>query len=117
MTNPFDELELDPRLTPAELTAALKRRAERATGEEKERLQALWRELTVNDRDRVRWAFFAHPRPREASPDSIETLREKVPRYLSRARPAPLVPTLADAAVFEGGDHVDAPRPPSILDD
>lgn len=116
--NPFDELELDPRLDPDELTAALRRRAERAGPDDRQRLQELWRRLTVNERDRVRWAFFAHPRPSEADPGSIEFLREKVPPAVLRTPHVPLVPTVADALVF-GAPDLDLPgelSPPSLFD-
>lgn len=118
--NPFDELELDPRLDPDDLTAVLRRRAERASPEERQRIQKLWRELTVNERDRVRWAFFAHPRPSESDPGSIEALREKVPPVILRTQRVDLQPMVADALVFQrpdlelGGTDL---SPPSLLDD
>lgn len=101
-TNPFDELELDPRLNPDELTEALKRRAERAEGPARQRIQELWRTLTVNERDRVRWAFFAHPRPSDADPRSIDALREKVPPLIVRGKYEPPHPLVEDALVFDG---------------
>jgi hypothetical protein len=117
--NPFDELELDPRLDPDELTAALRRRAERAAPEERQRIQELWRTLTLNERDRVRWAFFAHPRPSEADPGSIEALREKVPPAVLRTPHVPIEPTVEDALVFRPPElELGASRlePPSLFD-
>jgi hypothetical protein len=119
-TNPFDDLELDPRLDPDQLTDALRRRAERADPEERQRIRELWRRLTVNERDRVRWAFFAHPRPSEADPRSIETLREKVPPVVLRGKPVPIVPTVADALTFTPPDLEVSPGrvpPPSLFED
>jgi hypothetical protein len=62
--NPFDLLGLDPRLNPRQLTEALRQRAERALPEERQRLQGLWRQLTLKESDRLRWALLAHPRTR-----------------------------------------------------
>lgn len=118
--NPFDELELDPRLDPDELTEALRRRAERAAPDERQRIQELWRELTLNERDRVRWAFFAHPRPSEADPGSIEALREKVPPVILRTPAVQLTPTVADALVFRAPEldlGASELGPPSLFDD
>lgn len=118
--NPFDELELDPRLSPDELTEALKRRAERLEGAEKQRVQDLWRTLTINDRDRVRWAFFAHPRPAHADPRSIDALRERIPPLISRMKPPPIEPTVEDALVFRAvrSDGSSAgPMPPSLFEE
>ena len=118
-SNPFDELELDPRLGPDELTEALKRRAERLEGAQKQRLQDLWRVLTINERDRLRWAFFAHPRPPHADPRSIDALRERVPPVISRLEPPPLEPTVEDALLFKAiGADERSPglRPPSLFD-
>ena len=94
--NPYDELELDPRLSPKELTDVLRRRAERARPEDRHRLQELWRTLTVNEADRLRWAFWAHPRPHEADPKSIDVLRESLPPVIIRSKSKPLDVTVAD---------------------
>lgn len=98
--NPFDELELDPRLSPHELTEALRRRAERAEGAERARIQELWRTLTLNESDRIRWAFFAHPRAEDGAPGSIATLRGKIPAVISRKTPDAIEPLVGDVADF-----------------
>ena len=115
--NPFDELELDPRLDPEALTEALRRRAEKAAPEDRQRIQELWRTLTVNERERVRWAFWAHPRPSDSDPRSIEALREKVPPFISRQKiPAP-EPKVADAIVFEPSEPgAHELKPPTLFE-
>jgi len=115
--NPFDELELDPRLSPEELTDVLRRRAERASGPRRARIQELWRQLTVRESDRIRWAFLAHPRPAHADPNSIEALRDQIPPVIARDEPPPLTATLADAIVFPASPDAapDAPFIPHSL--
>lgn len=116
--NPFEELELDPRLAPDELTEALRRRAEKADGPQRARIQELWRVLTLNERDRVKWAFFAHPRAAEGDVHSIEALREKIPPVISRKKFAPIDPLVEDALVFDTTSNtVDVLRPPSLFDE
>lgn len=121
MTNPFDELELDPRLSPDELTEALRRRAERAEGAERQRIQELWRILTINERDRVRWAFFAHPRASDSDTRSIDALRERIPPVIARGKPDPVEPRVEDALVFriasDEPNDIDILRPPSLFAD
>lgn len=115
--NPFEELDLDPRLGPDALTETLRRRAEKAEGATRQRIQELWRVLTLNERDRVRWAFFAHPRDQDGR--SIEALRERVPPVIVRRKAPPLAPRGEDVVVFEQRE-LDAPavlRPRAIFDD
>lgn len=118
MTNPFDELDLDPRLSPDELTDALRRRAEKAEGADRARIQELWRVLTLNERDRVRWAFFAHPRSTNDHARSIDALREKVPPVISREKFEPIEPRVEDALVFSADEDLPGPPldPPSLFD-
>ncbi len=114
--NPFEELSLDPRLDPEQLTEVLRRRAEKAEGPERARIQELWRLLTLNERDRVRWAFFAHPRASDDDVRSIDALREKIPPVITRKRQAAIEPVVADALVFaDTAASGDALRPPSLF--
>lgn len=94
--NPFDLLQLDPRHTPRELTELLRRRAERATPAERAELQRLWRQLTLKESDRIRWALLAHPRNSRAETRHIQALQEKIPPFVSRYQPPPLTVTLQD---------------------
>ena len=82
--NPFDELEIDPRISARDLTDRLRHRAELAKPEDRERIQALWRQLTLNETDRLKWALLAHPRPDGAKAGGIETLKHDVPPILVR---------------------------------
>lgn len=97
--NPFDVLQLDPRHTPRELTEMLRRRAERAKPEQRAELQGLWRQLTLKERDRLRWALLAHPRKSRTETQQIEALQERIPRFISRYKPPAMVPTLRDLLV------------------
>ena len=107
--NPFDELGLDPKLSARALTEALRRRAERAPPEQRAALQRLWRRLTLKERDRARWALLAHPRASRAQVQEIETLREKIPPFVSRFKGAPLKPGVRDLLV--------APPPNALSDE
>lgn len=100
--NPFDQLELDPRLDARELTELLRRRAERAAPAERKRLQALWRELTLNEEDRLRAGLLAHPRRTRQQARHIEEAASRIPPFLGRlSQPLPpLIPTAADALVM-----------------
>ena len=109
--NPFDELELDPRLTPKQITERLRIRAERASADEKQRIQTLWRTLTLKETERVRWALFAHPRPASASADAIDALRDKIPPAIIRGLEAELQHTWIDELV--PGKRPD-PEPPDL---
>lgn len=116
--NPFDLLGIDPRLDPQELTALLRKRAERALPEERAHLQGLWRKLTLKESDRVKWAFMAHPKTNKEGAKQLDELKDKVPPYLSRFKPAPLVATAHDALVSPPPtDQQSAPiLPPSRFD-
>lgn len=97
--NPFDQLGLDPRMTPRELTEELRQRAERALPEERALLQGLWRKLTLKESERIRWALLAHPRTSRASRE-VDALREKIPPYPARLKLDALVPSAADAILL-----------------
>ena len=99
LTNPFDVLGLDPRLGPRALTQILRQRAERALPEERRRLQGLWRQLTLRERDRIRWALRAHPRRSGDSAKGFEALREALPPFLHRGRLTALDLRVEDALV------------------
>ncbi len=94
--NPFDTLQLDPRHTPQELTELLRRRAERASPAERSEIQNLWRQLTLKESDRIRWALLAHPRSTRHESDQIQDLQDKIPPFLSRYTPPELHVTLRD---------------------
>ncbi len=117
--NPFDLLGLDPRMTPQELTEELRQRAERALPEGRARLQGLWRKLTLKETDRLRWALLAHPRGSQRGDGELEELRQKVPPYLSRRRPAPLTVGARDVLVGpQSSQPVPLPvAPPAHFDD
>lgn len=97
--NPFDELGLDPRHSPRQLTELLKLRAERARPEERARLQSLWRQLTLRERDRIRWALLAHPRASREDQERVEAIAQRIPPFISRSSPPPIMPTLRDLLV------------------
>lgn len=79
--NPFEELDLDPRAGIAAITARLKELAEDArTDAERERIRAVWEELTLHPARRLRAALFAHPES-----------RAELGRPPPRRREAPLV--------------------------
>lgn len=97
--NPFELLGLNPRLNPQQLTQALQRRAERAKPEERKRLQGLWRELTLKDTERVKWAFLTHPHV-DAESSELDALIQALPPHFSRFKPEPLIPQVVDALVL-----------------
>ncbi|MBA2663502.1 MAG: hypothetical protein H0U74_14535 [Bradymonadaceae bacterium] len=103
--NPFDELGLDPRLGPRELTRILQQRAERASGEERTHLQEMWRELTTRESERIRWALLAHPNASNLASDSIDALRQRVPPFVHRQSLPELVVTIEDALVLPRSDR------------
>jgi hypothetical protein len=116
--NPFDELELDPRMGPRELTEALRRRAERALPSERKRLQEQWRRLTLRERDRVRWGLLAHPRSSTTS-GAVDELRRRVPPFVGRVDVPSIDPRASDALVLPESAHSEAPEihPRSVLDE
>lgn len=81
--NPFDELGLDPTLSSRDLTKRLKRMAERATPEDRARIQSLWEKITVSDAQRVKYALLAHPRPAHADASGLEKLKAAIPPPVS----------------------------------
>ena len=115
--NPFDQLGLDPRLDPQELTALLRQKAERALPEERKRLQGLWRKLTLKESDRIRWAFLAHPKHSGAS-NELDALIRKVPPHFSRFKLPKIIIRLCDALVLPHQTRQKRlpVRPPSYFD-
>lgn len=108
--NPFDALGLDPTLDAQALTEVLRRRAERLAPEARQQLQAAWRKLTLNDRERIRLALLAHPRDEATPADPVAALREQVPPRLDRREPPPMTASCRDALVTEPPRHT-PPRP------
>lgn len=82
--NPFDDLEIDPRLSGRELTRRIRKIIDRAPSTERATIQAHWQRLTLHDDDRVRFALLAHPRPDSANSSALETLRDAVPPPASK---------------------------------
>lgn len=109
--NPFEELDLDPAMSPEELTAELRRRVERASESERAELQRAWRALTLRDEERVRLALLTHPRS-ESGLDPIAGLRNSVPPYLSRRKPDALTVRVTDA-IAEVDTPATVPSPPN----
>ncbi len=100
--NPFDQLGVDPTMSPEELTERLRRLAQRLPPDERDQIRALWRELTLKDSDRIEWAFFAHPRGEGTSAEPIDELRQHVPPLVDRRDPPPLEATVSDALLAFG---------------
>lgn len=107
--NPFDALEVDPRLTPKELTDELRVRVERADEETKQKIQTYWRMLTLKEEDRVRWAIFAHPRPKTAAAQSIDDLRNSIPPAVVRHADVNIECELSDYLVGSPPVPIDEP--------
>ncbi len=115
----FDALDLDPWSTPEEITEALRERAEAADPEERLRLQAAWRELTLHPGPRLDAALLSHPRRRAAAPSprrrradlasplgddlAAEELVILPPLRLGLAQEAPPLDGLDDDEVLRGG--------------
>jgi hypothetical protein len=100
--NPFDRLGVDPTLSPEELTERLRRLAERLPPEERKEIRALWRKLTLKDSERVKWAFFAHPRSDETSAEPVDELQRRVPPLVDRRDPPAMQASVADALLDFG---------------
>lgn len=104
--NPYELLGLDPWSTPEEITERMREMAEEAEPEERARLQAAWRELTLHPADRAKAAFFAHPKPSEVDLEDEEKLFARLRRRLARAsariEPAPLDLAVADLVILPG---------------
>ena len=111
--NPFDELEVDPRMSARELTEELRHRAELAKPENRERIQTLWRTLTLNETDRLKWALLAHPRPAGAKAGEVEALKHAVPPILVRYPDVDLVAKGSDLFLAPHFEH-DVPTPPPL---
>lgn len=112
--NPFEELDLDPRAGIGAITARLKELAEDArTDAERERIRAVWEELTLHPARRLRAALFAHPES-----------RAELGRPPPRRREAPVSPPeleLLDLATFprvlSTVDEAEPERAGDALDD
>ena len=115
--NPFDELGLDPTMSAEELTRKLRERAQPAPPEEHERIKALWRELTLKDRDRAQLALRAHPRSEETPADDIDALFDEIPPVLEPVDPPEIRATVSDVLLdTHGGDTPpDECGPPSLF--
>lgn len=116
--NPFDELGLDPTSSPEGITEVLRRRAERASPDERERIKSLWRKLTINDDERVRLALRAHPSDPDIGARSTEELADQVPPRLARLDPPSITATVEDVLLAED-DQEQPPEecgPPSAFE-
>jgi hypothetical protein len=108
--SPFDRWDLDPRSTPAEITARLRELAEDASPEEREEIRAAWEALTMHPRRRFEAALDSHPETREplgappavrAAPSASEPpldLPDLIPRPRLEAALPP--PTAAERAML-----------------
>ena len=94
--NPFDDLEIDPRLSGKELTRRIRKIIERAPDADRARIQANWQRLTMHDDERVRFALLAHPRPQTADSRGIATLAEAIPPAVLPLSHEPIALTRAD---------------------
>ncbi|GEM_PF-6282518 len=112
--NPFDELEIDPRLDARSLTEKLRQKAEVAPPEERERIQSIWQKLTLNKSDRIKWAILAHPRPASARAGEIEKLKQSLPPILVRFPEITLVARDSDIFLMPSYAH-EKQRPPHIF--
>lgn len=108
--NPFDELGIDPSANAREITDALRKRAQKAAPEERERIKKLWRRLTLNDDERVRLALRAHPQDPDIGQRSIDELARRVPPVRERIDPPPITATIEDALLDESSESA----PPEI---
>ncbi|MEZ4460124.1 MAG: hypothetical protein R3E66_10415 [bacterium] len=99
--NPFDALEIDPKLSGKELTRRIRKIIERAPDGERAKIQAHWQRLTMHDDERVRFALLAHPRPQTADSRGIATLAEAIPPATSPLSREPVVLTRVDVIARE----------------
>ena len=72
----------------------------------------------MNERERVRWAFFTHPRHPDGYADSLQELRNKIPPVISRKKLDPVEPLVRDVLVFDTPAPSAKHRvmPPSLFD-
>jgi hypothetical protein len=92
-TNPFDRFELPPTGDVAELTDALRERAESAEPAERAEIRAAWEALTLHPVRRLELALTAVPETRPP---------------LGRPPPRPPIPSASDDARLTLADLVDA---------
>ena len=104
--NPYEALGLDPLATPEALTERLREMAEEADPDERARLQAAWRALTLHPADRARAAFFAHPHPSPIVSELDDATAQRFARRLRRVAGtgdcATLRPDVSDLVVLPG---------------
>ena len=62
LNNPYEALDLPSSMAPRELTAVLRERVEGLPPVERAEVRGAWEALTVNDRQRARYALFARMR-------------------------------------------------------
>ncbi|RAL21709.1 hypothetical protein DL240_12710 [Lujinxingia litoralis] len=98
----FEERDLDPRQSPAELTRTLQQLARTLPPEERQRLRDDWRTLTTDPAERLAQAIWTPPR--------ATSLRDPFARLSERPEPAPpalpaLRPTLEDALNMDARQH------------
>jgi hypothetical protein len=117
-SNPYRALCLDPWSQPDRLTDVLREMAEEADPEQRRCLQGMWRRLTLNKRDQLDMALFAHPSPARNLPRDLAKLDsdELVQRFRFSAgeltQPAELEtyqPALRELAVLPPVRLVDDP--------
>ncbi len=99
--NPFDDLEIDPRLNGRELTKRIRKIIEKAPVQARADIQANWEKLTLREDERVHYALTAHPRPESASASAIRILRSNIPLPTSRLQTDAATLTRADVIVWE----------------
>jgi hypothetical protein len=104
--NPFQRLGLDPWSSPEDITERLREMAEESEPEDRARLQAAWRELTLHPEDRARAAFFTHPHPSDVAFVLDERGLKRLARALRRAAVPPeelaTEPEVSDLVVLPG---------------
>lgn len=98
--NPFDDLEIDPKLSGRELTKRIRKIIEKTPAESKPEVQANWEKLTLREDQRVHYALTAHPRPDSANASGIKTLRTNLPLPTAKLQSDAATLTRADVIVW-----------------
>ncbi len=111
--NPFEKWGLDPRDSVKKLTAAMKRRSQKLTPDEREQLQRDWRQLMSDTTARARWIALTPP-PVSAQRNTWELASELVDKPPKKAL-GPLQPTLEDALVLPLMEDHSLYAPPPFL--
>lgn len=99
--NPFDDLEIDPRLSGRELTKRIRKIIEKAPADQRAEIQAHWEKLTLREDQRIHHALLAHPRPDSASAREVSALRSNVPLPSSKLQNTAVTLTRADIIVWD----------------